>query len=132
MMFASYLRNGSLVTVDVQVSDRERRTLLYYITIVAGVVCKYERAPCRVLLSCLLHEWHTLYYKCTSVRSSISTLCLVCSLVLTSAESLVVRKLIGSLICYHYTTIYYSAVASNLLRLSISRAILSDQPELVL
>ena len=53
MMFASYLRNGSLVTVDVQVSDRERRTLLYYITIVAGVVCKYERAPCRVLLSCL-------------------------------------------------------------------------------
>ena len=51
---------------------------------------------------------------------------------LTSAESLVVRKLIGSLICYHYTTIYYSAVASNLLRLAISRAILSDQPELVL
>ena len=29
-------------------------------------------------------------------------------------------------------TIYYSAVASNLLRLAISRAILSDQPELVL
>ena len=27
---------------------------------------------------------------------------------------------------------YYSAVASNLLRLAISRAILSDQPELVL
>ena len=53
MMFASYLRNGSLVTVNVQVSDRERRTLLYYITIGAGVVCKYERAPCRVLLSCL-------------------------------------------------------------------------------
>ena len=79
-----------------------------------------------------LHEWHTLYYKCTSVWSSISTLSLVCSLVLTSAESLVVRKLIGSLICYHYTTIYYSAVASNLLRLAISRAILSDQPELVL
>ena len=42
MMFASYLRNGSLVTVDIQVSDRERRTLLYYITVVAGVVCKYE------------------------------------------------------------------------------------------
>ena len=74
-----------------------------------------------------LHEWHTLYCKCTSVWSSISTLSLVCSLVLTSAESLVVRKLIGSLICYHYTTIYYSAVASNLLRLAISRAILSDQ-----
>ena len=87
-----------------------------------------------------LHEWHIhctrhrLYYKCTasSVWSSISTLSLVCSLVLTSAESLVVRKLIGSLICYHYTTIYYSAVASNLLHLAISRAILSDQPELVL
>ena len=30
------------------------------------------------------------------------------------------------------STIYYSAVASNLLRLAISRAILSDQPELVL
>ena len=29
-------------------------------------------------------------------------------------------------------SIYYSAVASNLLRLAISRAILSDQPELVL
>ena len=29
-------------------------------------------------------------------------------------------------------SLYYSAVASNLLRLAISRAILSDQPELVL
>ena len=29
-------------------------------------------------------------------------------------------------------SIYYSAVANNLLRLAISRAILSDQPELVL
>ena len=37
---------------------------------------------------------------------------------------MVVRKLIGSLICYHlYYNIYYSAVASNLLRLAISRAI---------
>ena len=129
MMFASYLRNGSLVTVDVQVSDRERRTLLYYITIVPGVICKYERAPCRVLLSCLCMNG---IHCTTNALSSISTLSLVCSLVLTSAESLVVRKLIGSLICYHYTTIYYSAVASNLLRLAISRAILSDQPELVL
>ena len=34
---------------------------------------------------------------------------------------MVVRKLIGSLICYH---LYYSAVASNLLRLAISRAII--------
>ena len=51
--------------------------------------------------------------------SNISTLSLVCSLVLTSAEYVVVRKLIGSLICYHYTTIYNSAVASNLLRLAI-------------
>ena len=33
---------------------------------------------------------------------------------------MVVRKLIGSLICYHL----YSAVASNLLRLAISRAII--------
>ena len=39
---------------------------------------------------------------------------------------------LSDMICYHYTTIYYSAVASNLLRLAISRAILSDQPELVL
>ena len=31
-----------------------------------------------------------------------------------------------------YYKLYYSAVASNLLRLAISRAILSDQPELVL
>ena len=68
MMFASYLRNGSLVTVDVQVSDRERQTLLYYITIVAGVVCKYDRASTVHSLAVLsLHEWHTLYYKCTSV-----------------------------------------------------------------
>ena len=32
----------------------------------------------------------------------------------------------------YYNIQYYSAVASNLLRLAISRAILSDQPELVL
>ena len=37
-----------------------------------------------------------------------------------------------SLYYNNYTTIYYSAVASNLLRSAISRAILSDQPELVL
>ena len=43
------------VTVDVQVSDRRETNTSENTTspLYAGVVCKYERAPCRVLLSCL-------------------------------------------------------------------------------
>ena len=78
-----------------------------------------------------LHEWHTLYYKCTSVWSSISTLSLVCSLVLTSAESLVVRKLIGSLVCYHYTTIYYSAAAMKETRTEVVLSLESVSSNLI-
>ena len=64
MMFTSYLRNGSLVTVDVQVSDRaETNTSVLHHHCMLAVSLQVRASTVQSLAVLSLHEWHTLYYK---------------------------------------------------------------------